>query len=247
MVVGHPPSSSLVNNYKKNISSIKKRQTFANNDLNKGVKYIEVFVKKLRESPRLLKIWDEIDKYDLLSNDYKNMGIWGKIMYLIDKGHFEFGYDQDKKNSSIIINPERSVQKRKQTSSISERKKIVSSPYSSYIDNQLYEYPIAYYSQNPYGLINANPYGLIYPYGSINPYGSIYPYGSINPYGFGHYPRGSLQNGSIPLNSNPNKNLNQDPVIPNINPPKRKVPVVLRVTKRKVPVVLEVTKRPDLS
>ena len=87
--------TSLLNDYKNSISSIKKRQSSVGkkSKLDKGVKYVEEFMKHLRENPRLLELWDEIDRRNLLSDDYKSMGIWGKIMYLLENGNLAYGHD----------------------------------------------------------------------------------------------------------------------------------------------------------
>ena len=109
----------LLNNYKKEISSIKKRQSYVGNKskLDRGVKYVEEFMKELKDNPRLLELWDEIDRRNLLSDDYKSMGVWGKIMYLLKNGNIVYGNDPYKnKKSNVLILPKSSVKKHHQTS-----------------------------------------------------------------------------------------------------------------------------------
>lgn len=111
--------TSLLNDYKNSISSIKKRQSSVGkkSKLDKGVKYVEEFMKHLRENPRLLELWDEIDRRNLLSDDYKSMGIWGKIMYLLENGNLAYGHDPYiNKKSNVLILPNNSVKKHQKTS-----------------------------------------------------------------------------------------------------------------------------------
>jgi len=125
----------LLNNYKKEISSIKKRQSYVGNKskLDRGVKYVEEFMKELKYNPRLLELWDEIDRRNLLSNDYKSMGVWGKIMYLLENGNIVYGNDPYKnKKSNVLILPKSSVKKHHQTSvSLPQRRVTYTSPSSN--------------------------------------------------------------------------------------------------------------------
>ena len=125
----------LLNNYKKEISSIKKRQSYVGNKskLDRGVKYVEEFMKELKYNPRLLELWDEIDRRNLLSNDYKSMGVWGKIMYLLKNGNIVYGNDPYKnKKSNVLILPKSSVKKHHQTSvSLPQRRVTYTSPSSN--------------------------------------------------------------------------------------------------------------------
>lgn len=125
----------LLNNYKKEISSIKKRQSYVGNKskLDRGVKYVEEFMKELKDNPRLLELWDEIDRRNLLSNDYKSMGVWGKIMYLLKNGNIVYGNDPYKnKKSNVLILPKSSVKKHHQTSvSLPQRRVTYTSPSSN--------------------------------------------------------------------------------------------------------------------
>ena len=125
----------LLNNYKKEISSIKKHQSYVGNKskLDRGVKYVEEFMKELKDNPRLLELWDEIDRRNLLSDDYKSMGVWGKIMYLLKNGNIVYGNDPYKnKKSNVLILPKSSVKKHHQTSvSLPQRRVTYTSPSSN--------------------------------------------------------------------------------------------------------------------
>jgi len=122
----------LLNNYKKDISSIKKRESSVGkkSKLDRGVKYVEEFMKELKENRRLLELWDEIDRRNLLSDDYKSMGVWGKIMYLLKNGNIVYGNDPYKnKKSNVLILPKSSVKKHHQTSvSLPQRRVTYTSP-----------------------------------------------------------------------------------------------------------------------
>ena len=130
-----PKNTLLLNNYKKDISSIKKRQSYVGNKskLDRGVKYVEEFMKELKDNPRLLELWDEIDRRNLLSDDYKSMGVWGKIMYLLENGNIVYGNDPYKnKKSNVLILPKSSVKKHHQTSvSLPQRRVTYASPSSN--------------------------------------------------------------------------------------------------------------------
>jgi hypothetical protein len=138
----------MLEDYKKNISSIKKKQSSVGKKtkLDKGVKYVESFMKYLRENPHLLELWDEIDRRDLLSDDYKSMGIWGKIMYLLENGNLAFGRDPAINNkSNVQILPNNSVKKYQRASiSLPQRRVTYASPSSLHMQQRTVQIPQVY-------------------------------------------------------------------------------------------------------
>ena len=147
-----PNYTSILEDYKKNISSIKKKQSSVGKKtkLDKGVKYVESFMKYLRENPRLLELWDEIDRRDLLSDDYKSMGIWGKIMYLLNNGNLAFGHDPAINNkSNVQILPNNSVKKYQRASiSLPQRRVTYASPSSLHMQQRTAQIPQVYHAHH---------------------------------------------------------------------------------------------------
>jgi hypothetical protein len=160
----------MLEDYKKNISSIKKKQSSVGKKtkLDKGVKYVESFMKYLRENPRLLELWDEIDRRDLLSDDYKSMGIWGKIMYLLENGNLAFGNDPYINNkSNVQILPNNSVKKYQQASiSLPQRRVTYASPSSLHMQQRTAQIPQVYHAHH----IDNVPHGPHIPQLHYGPY-----------------------------------------------------------------------------
>jgi hypothetical protein len=180
-----PNYTSILEDYKKNISSIKKKQSSVGKKtkLDKGVKYVESFMKYLRENPRLLELWDEIDRRDLLSDDYKSMGIWGKIMYLLNNGNLAFGHDPAINNkSNVQILPNNSVKKYQRASiSLPQRRVTYASPSSLHMQQRTAQIPQVYHSHHianvPHG-----PHGPHIPQLHYGPYMHQGPYMNQGPY-----------------------------------------------------------------
>jgi hypothetical protein len=171
-----PNYTSILEDYKKNISSIKKKQSSVGKKtkLDKGVKYVESFMKYLRENPRLLELWDEIDRRDLLSDDYKSMGIWGKIMYLLENGNLAFGHDPAINNkSNVQILPNNSVKKYQQASiSLPQRRVTYVSPSSLHMQQRTAQIPQVYHAHH----ISNVPRGPHIPQLHYGPYMHQGPY-----------------------------------------------------------------------
>ena len=196
----------LLNDYKKDISSIKKRQSFVGNKskLDRGVKYVEEFMKELKENPRLLELWDEIDRRNLLSNDYKSMGVWGKIMYLLENGNIVYGNDPYKnKKSNVLILPKSSVKKHHRTSvSLPQIRVTYTSPSSNMQQHVSHAAHAARAHQFPSTVqipqihnghqVHHGPYLHHVPqvyYAPVGPHGHYGPYGPRGPRG-PHGPHG---------------------------------------------------------